>query len=96
MNAEAKAILEAALLCSQQPLGAKDMLALLGPEAQREGLLVLLAELQAEWQARGSLRLVETAQGWRFQTHGAVREAIEQLHPESRGATRGRRWRPWR
>jgi len=82
MNAEAKAILEAALLCSQQPLGAKDMLALLGPEAHREGLLVLLAELQAEWQARGSLRLVETAQGWRFQTHGAVREALEQLHPE--------------
>ncbi len=82
MNAEAKAILEAALLCAQQPLTVKDMLALLGADAHREGLAALLAELQAEWQARGSLRLVESALGWRFQTHGAVREALEQLHPE--------------
>jgi segregation and condensation protein B len=82
MNAEAKAILEAALLCAQQPLGTKDMLTLLGAEASREGLAVLLAELQAEWQARGSLRLIETASGWRFQTHGAVRAALESLHPE--------------
>lgn len=82
MNAEAKAILEAALLCAQQPLAVKDMLALLGTDAQREGLAALLAQLQAEWQARGSLRLVESALGWRFQTHGAVREALAQLHPE--------------
>lgn len=82
MNAEAKAILEAALLCAQHPLALKDMLALLGADAHREGVAALLAELQAEWQARGSLRLVETAQGWRFQTHGAVRQALEQLHPE--------------
>ncbi len=82
MNAEAKAILEAALLCAQHPLTVKDMLSLLGADAHREGLAALLAELQAEWQARGSLRLVETAAGWRFQTHGAVREALAQLHPE--------------
>jgi segregation and condensation protein B len=82
MNAEAKAILEAALLCAQRPLAVKEMLALLGADAHREGLAALLAELQAEWQARGSLRLVETAQGWRYQTHGAVRQALEQLHPE--------------
>jgi segregation and condensation protein B len=82
MNAEAKAILEAALMCAQQPLVSKEMLALLGPEASREGLAVVLAELQAEWQARGSLQLVETASGWRFQTHGAVRAALAGLHPE--------------
>jgi segregation and condensation protein B len=82
MNAEAKAILEAALMCAQQPLVSKEMLALLGPDASREGLAVVLAELQAEWQARGSLQLVETASGWRFQTHGAVRSALEALHPE--------------
>lgn len=82
MSAEAKAILEAALLCAQQPLGVKDMLTLLGEGHGREMLVPLLAEMQAEWQARGSLRLVETPLGWRFQTHGAVREALERLHPE--------------
>jgi segregation and condensation protein B len=82
MNAEAKAILEAALLCAQQPLATKVLLELLGPEASREALASLLAEMQAEWQARGSLQLVEVANGWRFQTHGAVRSALESLHPE--------------
>lgn len=82
MSAEAKAVLEAALLCAQQPLGVKDMLLLLGEGHGRETLAPLLAEMQAEWQARGSLRLLETPLGWRFQTHGAVREAIERLHPE--------------
>ena len=82
MNAEAKAILEAALLCAQQPLATKVLLELLGPEASREALASLLAEMQAEWQARGSLQLVEVATGWRFQTHGAVRSALESLHPE--------------
>jgi segregation and condensation protein B len=82
MNAEAKAILEAALMCAQQPLVSKELLALLGPESSRESLAVVLAELQAEWQARGSLQLVETATGWRFQTHGAVRSALQALHPE--------------
>lgn len=85
MNAEAKAILEAALLCAQQPLASKDMLTLLGedPSAEsRAALAALLAEMQAEWQSRGSLQLVEVASGWRFQTHGAVRGALEALHPE--------------
>lgn len=82
MSAEAKAILEAALLCAQQPLGVKDMMTLLGEGHGRETLQPLLAEMQAEWQARGSLRLVETPLGWRFQTHGAVRDALERLHPE--------------
>lgn len=82
MNAEAKAVLEAALLSTQQPLGPKEMLTLLGPEASREALSALLAEMRAEWQARGSLQLVEVASGWRFQTHGAVRAALEALHPE--------------
>jgi segregation and condensation protein B len=82
MNAEARAILEAALLCARQPLGTKELLALLGPDAGREALQALLAQLQAEWQARGSLQLVEVATGWRFQTHGALRHVLENLHPE--------------
>ena len=82
MNADAKAILEAALLCAPQPLAIRDMLGLLGPEASREALSALLAEMQAEWRSRGSLQLVEVASGWRFQTHAAVRAALEPLHPE--------------
>ena len=61
MNADAKAILEAALLCAPQPLAIRDMLGLLGPEASREALSALLAEMQAEWRSRGSLQLVETS-----------------------------------
>lgn len=79
---DAKAIVEAALLTAQRPLGFRELQALLGEQVGKESLKAALDGLVAEWATRGSLQLAETAAGWRFATAPAVRPHLEALHAE--------------
>jgi segregation and condensation protein B len=80
-TADAKRILETALICAQQPMPAKDMRVLLGDELTISDIDALLSELQVEWSERG-LELVSVATGWRFQSRPEMQAYLERLHPE--------------
>ncbi|TMH97662.1 MAG: SMC-Scp complex subunit ScpB [Betaproteobacteria bacterium] len=79
--AEAKRILEAVLLASQEPLGVAQLKRLFDDEMGAETLAHLLAELREEWNSRG-VELVSLASGWRFQTRAEFRPYVERLFPE--------------
>src|SRR6266851_1915218 len=79
--AEAKRILEAVLLASQEPLGVAELRRLFGDEVSAETLRQLLAELREEWNGR-AVELVSLASGWRFQTRAEFRPYVERLFPE--------------
>jgi segregation and condensation protein B len=79
--AEAKRILEAVLLASQEPLGVAELKRLFDDEVSAETLRHLLAELREEWNGR-AVELVSLASGWRFQTRAEFRPYVERLFPE--------------
>jgi segregation and condensation protein B len=79
--AEAKRILEAVLLASQEPLGVAELKRLFDDEVGADTLRHLLAELREEWNGR-AVELVSLASGWRFQTRAEFRPYIERLFPE--------------
>jgi segregation and condensation protein B len=79
--AEAKRILEAVLLASQEPLGVAELKPLFDDEVSAETLRHLLAELREEWNGR-AVELVSLASGWRFQTRAEFRPYVERLLPE--------------
>ena len=78
---DAKRILEAALLASQEPLGIAELKPLFDGEVSAETLRSLLAELAEEWKGR-AVALVSLASGWRFQTRPEFQPYIERLFPE--------------
>lgn len=88
---QTKIILEAALLCSKEPLTIHSMKKLFGAkdESEEESSFVvntdkvkeLLEEIQADWSGRG-IELVQLASGWRFQSRPFMKEYIEQITPE--------------
>ncbi|MDP1531003.1 SMC-Scp complex subunit ScpB [Rhodoferax sp.] len=78
---DAKCILEAALVCAQQPMPLRDMQLLLGPEHSLADIRQLLTELQQEWSQRG-VELVSLASGWRFQSCAEMRTYLDRLYPE--------------
>jgi segregation and condensation protein B len=78
---DAKRILEAALLASQEPLGMAELKRLFDGEVGAETLKPLLAELAEEWSGR-AVALVSLASGWRFQTRPEFQPYIERLFPE--------------
>src|SRR5688572_18025699 len=78
---DAKRILEAALLASQEPLSIADLKRLFDTEVSAETLRHLLAELAGEWDGR-AVALVSLASGWRFQTRPEFQPYIERLFPE--------------
>ena len=78
---DAKRILEAALLASQEPLGIAELKRLFGGEVSAETLRSLLAELAQEWNGR-AVELVSVASGWRFQTRAEFQPYIARLFPE--------------
>ena len=80
-TAEAKRVLEAALICSPQPLPVCDMRVLFQDELGADTLKTLLLDLQDEWSSRG-VELVNVATGWRFQSRPELREFLDRLHPE--------------
>ena len=78
---DAKRILEAALLASQEPLGLTDLKRLFDGELGVDTLRPLLAELAEEWQGR-AIELVSLASGWRFQTRAELQPYLDKLFPE--------------
>ncbi len=78
---EAKRILEAALLASQEPLQVLELKRLFDQELNVETLRKLLDELREEWTGR-SVELVNLASGWRFQTRAEFQPFLERLMPE--------------
>lgn len=78
---DAKCILEAALICAQQPMSIHDMQLLLGQEQSVSDIHRLLSELQQDWSQRG-VELVPLASGWRFQSCAEMRVYLERLYPE--------------
>ena len=78
---EAKRILEAALLASQDPLGLTDLKRLFDGQLSADALRRLLAELAEEWHGR-AVELVSLASGWRFQTRAELQPHLDKLFPE--------------
>ena len=78
---EAKRILEAALLASQEPVQVQELKRLFDQELNVDTLRKLLDELRQEWNGR-SVELVNLASGWRFQTRAEFAPYVERLVPE--------------
>jgi segregation and condensation protein B len=79
--ADAKRVLETALICSQQPLTLKDMRVLFNEEMGSDTIKALLEELRDAASDKG-VELVQVATGWRFQSRPEMREFLDRLHPE--------------
>ena len=80
-TADARRVLETALICTQQPLAVREMRVLFNDELGADTIKELLAQLQDEWAQRG-VELVCVASGWRFQSRPEMREYLDRLHPE--------------
>jgi len=78
---DAKRVLEAALLCADQPMQMRDVRTLFDEALEEPQLRDLLEEIRGEWSERG-LQLTEVASGWRFQSHPDLARYLEKLHPE--------------
>jgi len=80
-TAQAKRVLETALLCASQPVSVRDLRVLFADALGADTVKQLLEELQLDWASRG-LELVPVATGWRFQSRPDLREYLDRLHPE--------------
>ena len=80
---EAKRIIEAALLSSQEPLSLPDLKRLFDEEIGPDTLRRLLGELREEWAGR-AVELVNLASGWRFQTRPEFQPFADRLNPDKR------------
>lgn len=80
-TADAKRVLETALICSQQPMPVREMRVLFQDELGADTIRSILEELQLDWTQRG-VELVQVASGWRFQSRPEMREFLDRLHPE--------------
>jgi segregation and condensation protein B len=80
-TAQAKIVIEAALLASPTPLALTELRRLFDEQVGADTIRALLDELRVDWQSRG-VRLVALAGGWRFQTAPEVAEHLARLHPE--------------
>jgi segregation and condensation protein B len=79
--AQAKRVLEAALLTAEEPLSVAQLRKLFDNEIGAEPLRKLLDDLRADWQDRG-VELVPVASGWRFRARTEVQRYLERLSPE--------------
>ncbi|MCE2744911.1 MAG: SMC-Scp complex subunit ScpB [Burkholderiales bacterium] len=77
----AKNILEAALLCSVEPIAAKELMRLFDDAFDASVITTLLEDLRRDWTNKG-LELVQVKTGWRFQTREDVKRYLEQMNPE--------------
>ena len=78
---DAKRILEAALLASQEPVSPQELKRFFEGELGVDAIRKLLAELAEEWRGR-SVELVSLSSGWRFQTRPEFQPFLERLLPE--------------
>jgi segregation and condensation protein B len=80
-TADAKRVLETALICAQQPVTLRDLRVLFNEELGSDTLKSMLEDIQQDWALRG-VELVRVASGWRFQSRPEMREYLDRLHPE--------------
>jgi segregation and condensation protein B len=78
---EAKRIIEAALLASQEPVSLTGLRRLFEEDIGTDTLRRLLGELRDEWAGR-SVELVNLATGWRFQTRPEFQRFVDRLIPD--------------
>ena len=79
--AEAKIVLETALLSSQEPLAVTELRRLFDQELGADTIRKLLEELREAWAGKG-VELVNVASGWRFQTRAEFQPYLDRIHPE--------------
>ena len=80
-TAQAKRVLETALICSPQPLQARELRALFDDAIGADTINSMLGDLQLDWAPKG-VELVQIASGWRFQSRPELREYLDRLNPE--------------
>jgi segregation and condensation protein B len=78
---DAKRVLEAALICSAQPMSLRELAALFADEIGSDTLRGLLDELGREYADKG-VALVQLASGWRFQSRPEMAGYLARLSPE--------------
>ena len=78
---DAKRVLEAALICSSQPMSLRELAALFADEIGNDTLRELLDELAREYADKG-IALVQLATGWRFQSRPEMATYMARLSPE--------------
>jgi segregation and condensation protein B len=79
--ADAKRVLETALICAQQPMQMRDMRTVFDDALSADTLKIVLEQLKDDWAHKG-VELVHVASGWRFQSRPEMREFLDRLHPE--------------
>lgn len=80
-TAQAKIVIEAALLATAHPLSVAELRRLFDDEVGADTVRALLEDLRGDWRERG-VRLVALASGWRFQTAPEVGPFLARLHSE--------------
>jgi segregation and condensation protein B len=80
-TAEAKAVLEAALLVAGEPVQPAQLAKLFDPALPVDTVRALLEDLARDWASR-RVELVQVASGWRFQGTRAVQRYLDRLAPE--------------
>ena len=80
-TAQAKRVLETALICAPQPLQLRELRALFDDAVGADTIAQMLRDLQLDW-AQNGVELVQVATGWRFQSRPEMREFLDRLHPE--------------
>lgn len=82
-TAEAKTVLETALLCAHEPLAISDLkkLYLEGDEVGADTIKLMLEQLRQDWAGKG-IELVGLSTGWRFQSRPHMKAYLERLNPE--------------
>ena len=79
--AEAKAVLEAALLVAGEPVQPTQLAKLFDPALPVDTVRALLEELARDWSSR-RVELVQVASGWRFQGTRTIQPYLDRLAPE--------------
>ena len=89
-TAEAKRVLETALLCAREPMTIQGMKKLFidvdggrhaAPGVGLDTIKRMLEELRHDWQDRG-IEIVSLASGWRFQSRPEMKPYLDRLSPE--------------
>jgi len=88
-TAEAKKVLETALLCAHEPLSINAMKKLYGGESGDDDespvgadtIKSMLEELRSDWADKG-IEVVGLSTGWRFQSRPEMKKYLERLNPE--------------
>lgn len=86
-TAEAKRVLETALLCASEPLTVQSMKKLFLETDDQSDVVgadtikTMLEQIRSDWSDKG-IELVSLATGWRFQSRPEMRAYIDRLNPE--------------